>query len=89
MSDTTRKIPDEAIEVLDELQLHLKRRGVDATQKRIIDASIKLAAKNEEQLVQIVKEKATDNTKEMMEKFLNGKKYDFGPNWLEEIDTIS
>ncbi len=41
-----------------------------------------------EDKVKLFLNKKKDNTKEMTKMFLkNAKKFDFGKNWLEEIDT--
>ncbi len=86
--DTSRKIPEETVLLLDELQVHLKRRGINTNQKQIIDASIKFAARNEEMLAKAINQKPKKDRKEMTERFLkHAKKFDFGKNWLEEIDT--
>ncbi len=84
--DTARKILKDDVLLLDELQSHLSRRGIKTSQKALISEGIKLLAENEDKVVERLKKK--DNTKEMTERFLkNAGKYDFGPNWLEEIDT--
>lgn len=84
--DTTRKIPNEEIMILDELQMQLKKRGVEVTQKELIVEGIKMLNEDKGRLLLRLKKK--DNTKEMTERFLkNAKKFDFGKNWMEEIDT--
>jgi len=85
--DTSRKISEETILLLDELEKDMKQRGVRTTQKEIIESSIKVAAKHEEQLFKTLAH--TDNTREMTERFLrNEGKFDFGKRWLEEIDEL-
>ncbi|MEM3127057.1 MAG: hypothetical protein QW331_03240, partial [Candidatus Woesearchaeota archaeon] len=69
---------------LDRLQSNLKKRGIKITQKDLIAASIKIATKHRKELLEKLPKK--DNTKENMERFLSGKKYDFGKKWMEEID---
>lgn len=74
--------------LLDELQLHLRRRGVQVSQKQLIEESIKLAAEQEEWIAEYL-HKQEDNTKELTEQFLkHAKKIDFGKDWLTEIDII-
>ncbi len=86
MMDTSRKIAQEEIVLLDEFQLHLQRRGIASNQKRLIEESIRFSLEHEEQFVQRLQKKK-DNTKEMTERFLQqAKKFDFGKDWLEEID---
>ncbi len=85
--DTTRKIPKEEIMILDELQIQLKKRGVEVTQKELIVEGIKMLNEDKEGLLLRLKRK--DNTKEMTEKFLEiarKNRVDLGKNWLEEID---
>lgn len=86
MQDTTRKIPMESILLLDELEMHLMRRGVKVNQKNIISASIAFVAQREKDFLRYIQKK--DNTKEQTEKFLkHAKEFDFGKNWMEDIDT--
>jgi predicted solute-binding protein len=89
MADTTRKIPDEDILLLDEVQLHFKRRGMPVSQKQLISESIKFAAEHEKELIQRLHRNHKDNTKEMTERFLKrAKSIDFGKNWMEELDIV-
>lgn len=89
MEDTARKIPHDAVILLDELQAHLKRRGIKVTQKELIAMSVKLASRQEGALRSLLR-KPKDNSREMTAKFLrHSKKFDFGKNWMEEIDTTS
>lgn len=86
MQDTTRKISGESILLLDELELHLRRRGLKVNQKKIISASIAFVAQREKDFLRYIQKK--DNTKEQTEKFLqHAKEFDFGKNWMEDIDT--
>lgn len=85
--DTARKIPEEGIVLLDELQSHLSRHGAKVSQKLLIVEGIKMLAENEERLLKRLKNRK-DNTKEMTERFLkNAKRHNFGKNWLESIDV--
>ncbi len=85
--DTTRKISEQDVMLLDEFQVHLKRRGMAVSQKRLIDESIRFALEHKQGLLLRLKKKK-DNTKEMTENFLkHAKKFDFGKDWMEEIDT--
>lgn len=87
MTDTTRRIPEEGILLLDELQVHFKRRGISVSQKDLIHHSIQFVAEHEDQLLARLR-KRKDNTKEMTERFLkHAKQFDFGQHWLQEIDT--
>ncbi len=87
MNDTTRKISNESILLLDELKLHLIRRGIKMNQKKLISASIAFVVKHHNDFFRDV-QKHKDNTKEQTDKFLrHAKKFDFGSNWKEEIDT--
>ncbi len=84
--DTTRKISEQDIRLLDEFQVHLKRRGISVSQKKLIDESIHFALEHEQELLLRLGKKK-DNTREMTEKFLkHAKKFDFGKKWMEEID---
>ena len=87
MDITTRKISVQSILLLDELQLHLKRRGYAVNQKKLIDESIKFAVQHQDKLLTSL-EKKKDNTQEMTERFLrHAKQFDFGKHWMEDIDT--
>ena len=86
-SETARKIATECILLLDELQLHLKRRGITVPQKTLIAKSIEIAAEHEDELVMKLAKKE-DNTRERFVNLLKSiKPVDLGKNWLEEIDT--
>ncbi len=89
MADVTRKIPEESIMQLDELQLNWRRRGINTTQKALIKESIALATEQPQELMERIQKKKKDNTAELFGKILKNKgKYDFGKNWLEEIDDL-
>lgn len=86
MEDTTRKIPVESILLLDELEFHFRRIGLKMNQKKIISTSIAFVAQREKEFLRYIQKK--DNTKEQTEKFLqHAKEFDFGKNWMEDIDT--
>lgn len=84
--DVSVKISEEDVVLVDDLKSHLRKQGIRVTKKRLIDESIKFALENEDIILKRLKKK--DNTKEMTERFLkNEGKFDFGKNWMEEIDT--
>ena len=85
--NVSRKLYQEDILLLNELETAMLRRGIKTSQKELIDKSIKFVATQREHFLEFVKEKAKDNTKELVEKFLSHPKKDFGKNFLEEIDT--
>jgi hypothetical protein len=88
--DTTRKIPKESILLLDEIELSFRRRGLHVNQKKLIAASVAFAAQHQRDFLgymQKQKNNKEDNTKEQTEKFLkHAKEFDFGKNWMEDID---
>lgn len=87
MQDTTRKIPTESILLLDELELHFRKRGLRVNQKKLISASISFVAQHQRDFLRYL-EKSKDNTPQQTEKFLqHAKEFDFGKDWMEEIDT--
>ena len=87
-TETSRKISEASITLLDEWQAHLRRRGITVSQKDLIDESIHIAVKNEEAMIERLKKKTKDNTADNLKRFLqHAGKFDFGKNWLEEIDT--
>lgn len=87
MQDTTRKIPTESILLLDELEFHLRKRGFRVNQKKLISSSIAFVAQHQRDFLRYL-EKRKDNTQQQTEKFLqHAKEFDFGKDWMEEIDT--
>ncbi|MBI2140715.1 hypothetical protein HYU14_07370 [Candidatus Woesearchaeota archaeon] len=85
--DTSRKIPQEEILLLDELEIELKKKGIQTTQKELLRKSIRFFVEHKPLWEPELRSKK-DNTSEMVKKFLsNAKKFDFGKNWMEEIDT--
>ncbi|MDO8642477.1 MAG: hypothetical protein Q7R76_02690 [Candidatus Woesearchaeota archaeon] len=85
--DTTRRIARESVLLLDELQIHLKHRGISVAQKTLIEKSIEIAAEHQEELASRLGKKQ-DNTRERITQLLKSiKPIDLGKNWLEEIDT--
>ena len=87
--DVSRKLYKEDIILLNELETELLKKDRKATQKDLIDKAIKFAKENKSRFFNyFIGRKARNNTKEMTEKFLALPKFDFGDNWMEEIDTI-
>jgi len=73
--------------MLDELEIELKKKGIQTTQKELLRKSIRFFVEHKPLWEPELKGKK-DNTNEMVKKFLsNAKKFDFGKNWMEEIDT--
>ena len=73
--------------MLNELETAMLRMGIKTSQKELIDKSIKFAAARKEEFLTYLTEGKRDNTKELIRKFLNRPRVDFGKNFLEEIDT--
>ncbi len=87
-TDTSRKLSETSITLLDEWQAHLRKRGFTVSQKDLIDESIHVAVENENAVLERLKKKKGDNTVDNLRRFLqHAGKFDFGKNWLEEIDT--
>lgn len=89
--DITRKIPEEDIKLLNELQDGLRRREIKISQKELIDRAIKFSLKdNREDFVKTIKMrkiKREIDERKMWERLLNSKiriKGDF----IKEHDTI-
>lgn len=56
--DVTRKIPEEDIKLLNELQEGLRRRDIKVSQKDLIDKAIKFSLKeNREDFIKMIKTK--------------------------------
>ena len=85
--DVSRKLYGEDILLLKELEVSLLRKKVRINQKELIDKSIKFAATKKEEFVEYITEGKKDNTEELIKRFLNRPRVDFGKNFLEEIDT--
>lgn len=87
--DTSIKIPQDDLILINELKNELQKNNIKTTQKNLIDKSIKFSLyRRKEFLSEIMKkEHKKDNTKEQVEKFLKGKRFDLEEKWLEEIDT--
>ena len=85
--DVSRKLYGEDILLLKELEVSLLRKKVRINQKELIDKSIKFAAAKKEEFVEYLTEGKKDNTEELIKRFLNRPRADFGKNFLEEIDT--
>ncbi len=86
--DTTRKLPEEDILVLDSLQLHLRQKGIKVSQKALITQSIKFASEHEREIQKRLHNKGKDNTQANTERLLRViQPVKLGKNWLEEIDT--
>lgn len=85
--DVSRKLYGEDLLLLKELELSLLRKKIRINQKELIDRSIKFAAAKKEDFLNYVKEGKKDNTKELIQRFLNRPRVNFGKNFLEEIDT--
>ena len=84
--DCSVKIPEEDIVLIEHLKANLRQRGIYVTKKQVIDESIKFALKNKDALVE--KLQRSDNTREKTEHFLRRKaRFDFGKNWMQEIDS--
>ena len=87
--DVSRKLYKENIITLNEFETELLKIDKKATQKDLIDTAINFARENKRKFLNyFLKRKIKNNTKEMTEKFLALPKFDFGGNWMEEIDTI-
>lgn len=72
--------------LLDEIEMKLKRKGEKTTQKELIHKAIVRLAEGEGLVKKLSRKK--DNTPEMVAMLLaNAGKFDFGKNWMEEIDT--
>lgn len=84
--DVSRKLYREDILMLNELETAMLRRGVKTSQKELIDKSIKFAAEKKEEFLKYLTEDKKDNTGELIRRFLNSPRVDFGKNFLEEID---
>lgn len=84
--DVSRKLYREDILMLNELETAMLRRGVKTSQKELIDKSIKFAAEKKEEFLKYLTEGKKDNTGELIQRFLNSPRVDFGKNFLEEID---
>lgn len=85
--DVSRKLYSEDILMLNELETAMLRMGIKTSQKELIDKSIKFAAAKKEEFLKYLTEGKKDNTKELIRRFLNRPRVDFGENFLEEIDT--
>lgn len=89
--DVSRKIPEEDIKLLGELQVGLRRRDIKISQKELIHKAIKFSLKeNRQDFMKMIKMKKLmkeNNEKELWERFLNSKVRIKG-DILKEHDTI-
>ena len=86
--DASRKLYQEDILLLKEMEMSLLRRNIKINQKELIGGSVRFALANKEAFLKYVSEKGgEDRTRELFEKWLKRKPVDFGKNFLEEVDT--
>ena len=89
--DATRKIPNEDIKLLDEIQMGLKKRDIKITQKELIDKAIKFSLRdNREDFIKMIRAKKMNkriDERKMWEEFLNNG-VEIEGDILKEHDTI-
>lgn len=86
--DISRKLYKDDIVILNDIQNQLLRRDIKTSQKELIDKAVRFVSKHKEEFFDFVSKGEKNNTAEKVKKFLkNAGRYDFGDNWLEEIDT--
>lgn len=89
--DVSRKIPEEDIKLLGELQVGLRRRDIKISQKELIDKAIKFSLKeNREDFVKMLKMKTITRKIEgekLLKEFLDSKVRIKG-DFIKEHDTI-
>ena len=89
--DVTRKIPNEDIKLLDEIQMGLKKRDIKITQKELIDKAIKFSLRdNREDFIKMIRAKKMNkriDERKMWEEFLNNG-VEIEGDILKEHDTI-
>jgi len=83
--DVSAKIPEEDMILIGSLQTQLARRGIRVSKIDVVDAALKLA--DPEKIQQYVSKKKKDNTKELIERFLNYPIQPFEGDLIEEHDT--
>ena len=84
--DTSRKISKEDILLLDEMEIDLRRKGEEKSQKVLIHEAIVNLARERGFLEMPTKK--YDNTPQMVDRILRHEKsIKAGKNWMEEIDT--
>lgn len=86
--DSSIKIPEGDLILINELKNELLRQKVKMTQKDLLDKSLKFSLERKEEFMSELLGKQKSNSKEATERFLQGKKFDFGDKWLEEVDAI-
>ena len=89
--DISRKIPEEDIRLLNELQAGLMRRDIKISQKELIDKAIKFSLKNNrENFIKMIKMKKTkkrlNDDKLLMDWLNNGVR--IKGDILKEHDTV-
>ena len=81
---TTRKVSPRTVELLKELQEHLKRRGIEKTQQELLDFLVLFSTGQEEQLYQLIKSEQEDPIKTFLRSSSKGPR----TNCVKEIDEV-
>lgn len=87
IKDVSRKLYAEDILLLKELEISLLRKNIRINQKELIDVCVKFAATKKEEFLKHLEAGNKDRTAELIQRFLNRPRVDFGKNFLKEIDT--
>ena len=87
--DTSIKIAHGDLILINELKNELRKHNVKTTQKELIDKTIKFSLRRKKEfLEEFINRKNNDNTKEVTNRFISGKRFDMGEKWYEEVDVI-
>ncbi|MEK6808421.1 MAG: hypothetical protein AABY14_01915 [Nanoarchaeota archaeon] len=85
--DTSIKIAHSDLILINELKNELRKHNVKTTQKDLIDKTIKFSLRRKKEfLEEFINTKNNDNTKEATNRFINGRRFDLGEKWYDEVD---
>lgn len=88
--DVSIKLPKKGMLLINSLKNDFLRRDVSVNNRDLLFKALEFSVERKRDFIREYlqsRKQKQDNTKEMTEKLLKGKKIKLGSNWLKEIDS--